>query len=68
MSDGAIYSPMHSAAKCPQCGEWAKRTHALPWDEDRGMRLRYHKCPVCSYTFKSIQEDATFPVGKQSGV
>lgn len=50
-----IWSPAHRGAFCPECGALAKRARTCHWEE--GQRTRYHRCPTCGITFKSIETD-----------
>ena len=41
---------------CPECGEKLKVTRTLPESPDSACRIRYHKCPTCGKTIKSVEE------------
>lgn len=53
---GVDYSHRYGA-RCPDCGSARTPSYkTLGWNGR--TRTRYHKCPVCSANFKSIERDS----------
>ena len=51
----------YKGAKCPACGYLPEIKSKSIVTQRRiidGNRVRYHKCPVCGYRFKSVEDCA----------
>jgi len=52
LRSGVTYSARDGGV-CPMCGHHRCRIYrSLPWES--GSRVRYHRCPSCGASFKSV--------------
>lgn len=57
---GAVDFSRRNGVVCPMCGQklgpgFLHVTVTKPWTG--ACRERYHRCPVCKWTFKSVESD-----------